>query len=231
MEPCIYITEEDNSKPYLYYIQAGYWNVKAIAKKQAACGYIVQEVIIINTTGILCIDKIEHYYEAWRVTNGRCEEYEDDNPDDTFRCGIAEMKDEMIKMSLGKSGVVKYECNVYWIDENDYHFDIVDTWQERTVNYAAKLKSIWADQCTELEDMKPIYEREFIHSVHFMEKDIIKEAIAECYEKQINGKDDLLQYKLIELLGNTKYEDLAKEICSDYNLGYDIDQSDTSRKV
>ena len=195
MNSCIRIVKEDNSKPYLFYEQSGYWNVEFIAKKSGASGYIVQEVMIINTTTIPDIDERVHYYEAWRVVNGKCVD-EDDVPDDTFRCGFEEIKHWMLEKSLGKAGEVKYLCKIYWVDESDNHFKIVNSWKEREVRYAAKLKSILVANCTEFLDVDPVCEREpFIHKVDFVDKEIIKEFVNLQRVKSAKDRDAEIAYQ------------------------------------
>lgn len=223
MNSCIRITAEDNSKPYLFYEQSGYWNIEFISQKENASGYIVQEVKIINTTGIPNMDKVAHYYEAWCVSNGKCVDDEDDIPDDSFKCGSEDIKKQLIKLSLGKTGEIKYICKIYWIDETNTHFKIVDNWKERGVIYAAKLKSVWVNDCPQFAEVAPVCEREvFIHKVNFVDKEIIKDAIIDCYINRIKAKDELLQFDLMDILYNSPYENLIEEICIENNLAHDM---------
>lgn len=223
MNSCIRIVKEDNSKPYLFYEQSGYWNIEFIAKKNNASGYIVQEVELINTTTIPDIDECVRYYEAWRVVNGKCADDEKNIPDDTFGCGFEGIENLMLQKSLGKVGEVKYICRIYWIDEADDHFEIVNSWKEGGVVYADKLKSVLVKDCPKFADMKPVCDRDiFVHRVNFVDRQTVKEAIIDCYSVRIKNQDELLQCDLAEILDGTIYEDLVKEICVENKLPYDM---------
>lgn len=222
MNEYIRIVKEDNDKPYLFYKQSVYWNIEHISKHEKANGYIVQEVEISNSTKISDIDEYVHYYEAWLVKDGKCV-YDDDLPDDSFECGFEEIAHMMIAKSLGKTGEVKYACKIYWVDETDNHYSIVDKWEERGVRYAAQLKSVIASDCPEFADIEPVVIRDpFVHKVDFTDREIIKKSIVECYAVRINKQDEFLQCDLIDLLEGTPYVDLAKEICIENNLAYDM---------
>ena len=222
MSTCIRIVKEDNSSPYLYYEQSGYWNIEFIAKKSNASGYIVQKVKLINTTTISDIEESVHYYEAWRVINGKCIDDENDIPDDTFKYGCEEIRHILIKKSLGKKGEIKYLCEIYWIDETDIHFKIVDKWKEGGVVYARKLKSVLVEECPELDEKTPVCIRTpFIHKVNFVDRNTIKVAMIECFSSRIKGQDPSLQNVLKNILNNTPYESLVGEICVKNNLPYD----------
>lgn len=222
MNEYIRIVKENNGEPYLFYQQSVNWNIERISKQEKANGYIVQEVEITNSTGIPDIDEYIHYYEAWLVKDGKCV-YDDDLPDDSFRGGYEEVRDMMIGKSLGKTGEVKYTCKIYWVDKTDKHYNIVDKWEENSVVHAGKLKAVLASDCPEFADIEPVVIRDpFVHKVDFTDKEIIKKSIVECYAVRINKEDEFLQCDLVDLLEGTPYVDLAKEICIENNLAYDM---------
>lgn len=139
-ETCVKIVTYDNELPYLYYRFEVFWIVEKISQKPFASGYIVQEVEIINTTGIAHFDDYVHYYEAWLVKDGKCIN-EDSSPDDIFACGFEDIKEHLLKQSLGKTGKIEYRTKIYWIDKSDKNYETIENWKEGTVKQAGLLKS------------------------------------------------------------------------------------------
>jgi hypothetical protein len=212
------ITEEDNLKPYMFYRQAGYWNVENIAQESNASGYIVQEVETCCTFEFEGIKQHLHYLEAWRVVNGQTEDYEEDNPDDILRCGVDGAEKYCIKASFGKRGYMVYKTKVYWIAEEDSLFEIVDGWKERTVKEAAKLKSVLFEECVEFQRRGPVGKRIFIHLVDFCDSVSVRNSIVSLYEDQLKSKSEFVRYELEELLVNSEYKDLIDDICAEYGI-------------
>lgn len=215
---CIRITADKNEKPYMYFSQEGFWNVDAISQYPKATGYIVQEVYISNSTGIEVIDEKVHYFETWYVNKGVVDDFEEDNPDDSFRCGLEYMEADLLKASLGCVGEVIYDTKVYWIDEKDRLFSQVDGWKSRTVKYAAKLKSTWGENFDDIKKYIPRATRNFVHKVNFAEECIIKQSVVKLYEEKIKNKDEYVIVDLEDILLGSKYEHLIVDICKENDI-------------
>lgn len=220
-ETCVKIVTYDNELPYLYYRFEVFWIVEKISQKPFASGYIVQEVEIINTTGIAHFDDYVHYYEAWLVKDGKCIN-EDSSPDDIFACGFEDIKEHLLKQSLGKTGKIEYRTKIYWIDKSDKNYETIENWKEGTVKQAGLLKSEYYDSCNDFSPIAPICERPlFVHKVNFAETNVIKQALIELFKSRVDEKDEFLQYDLEDLLYQTPYAELTREICVENKLPYD----------
>lgn len=213
------ITHEVNDSPYLFYLHEGYWNVEKITNSKNASGYIVQEVHITNDSGIDELPVKVDYFEAWRVISGKVEDFEVDNPDDSFKFGMEGMEEYLIKISMGHKGIIKYNTYVYWIEENDELFYLVDSWKPRTIKQAGKLKSATFDDYSDVFNLTIIGERRFEHEVSFDDGNCIKDALIKLYEKRLKGKDEYIRYELEELFEDSMYSYLIDEICSEFAIG------------
>lgn len=213
------ITKEVNDEPYLYYLQEGYWNVEKISNRKKASGYIVQEVHISNNSGISNISMTNDYFEAWRVIDGQVEDYEKDNPDDTFRFGIEGMEKFLIKISIGHQGIIKYDTSVYWVEQNTELFSIVNSWKTRTIAQAGKLKSARFDEyCSYFLKISSVGKRSFEHKVAFEDRNTVSETLIRLYKKGLEGKDENVRYELEEILEGSIYGCLVDDICSRFDL-------------
>lgn len=207
-----------NNNKFMYYDFRINWIPKDIINDNVSNGYIVQKVKFINTTGIeLNNEQIEEleYYEAWKVENWKIiyNDGLDENYDDRFSGGSKYDKTGCIRNSLGKKGKVEYYSKVYWISVNNPLYKIVDSWDVGTISLADKLKSIEVSQCKELEKIKEVYNRpNFIHEVDFEKRDTIKKEILSVFKRRIAKKDIEFNNYLVEMLEDTKYEDLIDEL-------------------
>ena len=107
------------------------WDVKAIAKKSNANGYIVQRVDANTTSPEIEMEK-KPYFEAWRVTDGLT--------------GNSNYDDEFWAMYLEADGEATYQTEVYWIDIEDELYSIVDRWKNGAVRMANELPSSYEFQ-------------------------------------------------------------------------------------
>ena len=129
-------------KPKTSYKDDGFkirWNVKSIAGKENANGFIVQ---LVDAEGPKTSD--EPYYEAWRVENGKTDHLYDH--DDVFRS-----KDQ-----------VKYHTQVFWIDETDELYQKVTKWEPTMMFFAGDLPAVLKSEAPYMKDRDPLFEREYI---------------------------------------------------------------------
>ena len=120
------------------------WNVKAIAKKSNANGYIVQRVVAKTTCSEIRMED-RPYFEAWRVTEGSTKNTNYD--------------DEFCARYLDAPGEVTYHTKVFWIDKEDNLFSVIDRWKPGKVQMASKLPSAY--EFPEIEGKRPVCERLF----------------------------------------------------------------------
>ena len=177
-----------------------------------------REVEILNTTGINNVKEQLHYFEAWQVQDGQVTDFETDNHDDSFRCGNEGTESYFLKASLGHKGDVVIDAKVYWVDIADDIFVAVDAWKGRTVEYAGKLKSVWAKDFSDIKEFTPKTSRRFIHKVNFFEEDVIKQSIMQLYAEKIVMQDSDLIFYLEDILLGSEYEELIIDICKDAGI-------------
>lgn len=126
------------------YQQRIFWDVKFVAKKSNADGYIVQRIDADTTSPEIRMEN-RPYFEAWRVTSGST--------------GNSNYDDEFWARYLEVNGEVTYRTKVYWIDIKDELYSIVDGWERGAVRMANELPSSY--EFPELEERKPEDERFF----------------------------------------------------------------------
>lgn len=165
------IVEEDNDRPYAYYLQRIKWDLNKIVKEYGKDGYIVQKVSFSNNTGIgIKVSYGEDYYEAWKVINGHME-YGDFKYDDEFSCGypieISEFLDGCKEDSIGKKGKIQYICEVYWVEMGGIEYEEVMKWKTGPIGNAAReLPSIAVKDCKVIFK-RLLQKRDFIHTVDY----------------------------------------------------------------
>lgn len=206
----------ENYRPYAYYSLGILWIPHNIINDGEKNGYIVQKVKFLNTTGIEINrennDDFE-YYEAWKVENEKVVNMENAEFDDLFSYGNKYVIGDCIRNSLGKTGIIKYSSQVYWIGEKNKIYNIIDKWEEDRVPMSNGLKSVFVNECPEIENYKPIFYRDdFIHHVNFCNKEIIKKAILETFKVRIRNNDKSFPEDLYEILKDTEYIDIFDEI-------------------
>lgn len=208
--------EYDNNKSFAYYILGINWIPQNIIDDEEKNGYIVQKVRFLNTTGINMNREKNNdikYYEAWKVENQKVVKQNPQDYDDEFSYGNKYILEDCIRNSLGKSGIIKYSSQVYWISEKNNLYNIVNQWEENKVEMSNGLKSTYLKDCPELEKCQPIFKRaDFIHKVSFTQKDKIKKEIQKIYIDRINRKDQTLLILLNDVLKDTEYIDIINEI-------------------
>lgn len=121
-----------------------FWNVENIAKKPNANGYIVQWIDSYTTSPQIKMEG-KAYFEAWQVVDGST--------------GNIRYDDEFWAGWLDVPGEVTYRAKVFWIDEEDELFSIVDEWEKGAVQMANKLLSAY--DFPEIKEREPVCERYF----------------------------------------------------------------------
>ena len=152
------------------------WNIRAISGEDNANGFIVQRF---NRTAIPSLDYLKDtkYYEAWKVTNGMCDENRlfDDGysvylyPSD--RDQIQEELVDAITLSSGTSGKIIFEGDVFWIPVISQLYPQIDTWEKGAVKEAGDLPSTWT--FPPLDGEKPKFNHNFEHEWDFTDEDLI----------------------------------------------------------
>lgn len=162
------VIEENNKLPYAYYILKIKWNVNNIIKKETnKNGFIIQKVSVINTTGIKGLPE-EDYYEAWKVINGKIENVNNYEYDDIFSFYPDFMIEDCKSDSLGRNGIIKYECDIYWINSESIFYNLVELWNNDVV-YACDLKSVYLKDIN-YRFKNSLFTRKFIHIINYGNK-------------------------------------------------------------
>ena len=144
--PLYTIIKFDNARKNGNYSFQIKWNVDYISGSKNAQGFIVQQVTVKDTTGL--IKNYEGpYYEAWHVENGQTDS---GSYDDKFEMGADGFTDDYVaEGSKGLKGSIKYIADLYWIDAHDSMFYIVRKWRPNTVSMAQDLPAILQKDCPE----------------------------------------------------------------------------------
>lgn len=156
------VIECDNERKDANYRLRIKWNVQAIAGYQAAEGFIVQQVTLLDEAGIIQ-NYSGPYYEAWKVTKGKTK---NNDYDDNFENGLGCFTEIVTENSIGKKGKIEYQTKVYWIDKSSSIHDEVQKWTP-TVSMANELPSVMESECDLFVDVPAITERTFCHNVDF----------------------------------------------------------------
>ncbi len=160
--PFFTIISESHEKTMAIYHQRIKWNIRAFAEKGFVDGYIVQKVTI-NSSEDFGIRFGEPYYEAWRVKDGEIECYDNPDYDDEF-LGYDDMFISSCKENCKeKSGVITYNCEVFWVDKADKEYISVSRWK-KNVPQANALPSIYVKDC-DYTFSNRVTTREFEHEV------------------------------------------------------------------
>lgn len=213
--------DDKNYFPFAYYL----WQIKWISEKiiNDGCinGYIVQKVKIINEANVIGLDNIE-YYEAWKVSNGECENKDGKPFDDEFKW--VNFNGELrfcIRNSIGKKGKITYQAKLYWISQKNTLYKEVESWKEGTVVQAGSLKSILVEDCLNIDFGIPIDERNFIHEVNFKDEKIIKNSIKVLFSTLTEDKTLTEDIKLF-IISSIK-EELSELLeCEEYNNYFNV---------
>lgn len=208
------IVKLDNSKSYAYYNYQINWIVENIINDNCFDGYIVQKVKIENSTNIKEIRNVE-YLEAWKVSNGKYIEHSDKKADDSFMFLDECFESECLELSIGKSGNIIYNAEVYWISVKNSLYKKIDLWEKGLIPEAGRdLKSIYFIDFPQLHRIEPVIIRPtFKHTVSFADSNIVQKGIEECFKKCIAKRDPKFQIKLREMLANTQYSNIINNIC------------------
>lgn len=211
-----------NDFPFAYYLWQIKWIPEKIINDECINGYIVQKVKIIDEANVTGFDNTE-YYEAWKVSNGECENEDGEPFDDEFKW--VNFNGELrfcIRNSIGKTGKIIYQAKLYWISQKNVLYKEVDSWKKETVMTAgSSLKSIFAKDCLNIDFGIPIDERNFIHEVNFKDEKIIKNSIKEVFSILTEDKTLTEDIKLF-IISSIK-EELSELLeCEEYNNYFNV---------
>ena len=152
---------EDNSRTDGVYRLAIKWNVPTISKGES--GYVVQKITVTDTIKLIG-NYSGPYYEAWKVSDGKNlpgdydDHFQPGGYDDFWNALISDMTE-------GKSGIIQYDAEVYWISDKFPLHNQIAAWKEEEVSMAGELPAIMAADFHELDNVEPLFTREFIHIV------------------------------------------------------------------
>lgn len=123
------------------------WNVPKITGSLNAEGYIVQHFSRVTTPALPFLPD-KSYYEAWKITNGIC----DNNKlfDDGYAIALypsdgAQNAEELVDSvvhSVGTTGKIEFFGDVYWIPRSDKLYPLICKWPIGMIKEAGNLPAV-----------------------------------------------------------------------------------------
>ena len=206
--PILFKKQEDLHKKYISCGQYINWNIEGLSILESEQAFIVQEVRIAVDPPNRYVEAV-HYFEAWKVKDGKVSGLENTYCDDMFRIGNDLDEDDLIRDSMGKFGTVLFIPKVYVVKSNFELYDCVNGWPFNGVKQSNRLKSREANPKLE-EAFKnvPVFERDvFRHDWKFDDpEDIYAEVSCYCRNKKYSAQD------IDRLFPDEGYEDIKARI-------------------
>jgi hypothetical protein len=195
------------------------WNVQSITNNHIGDGFIVQHFIRSVDTSINNIFP-DDYFEAWRVTGGKCERDANQTCDDMFSLGTHYGYFGIAK-SVGTKGTVKCNGDVFWIPKSSVLFSIVDGWTTTEVEGANGLKAAY--EFPELTNNYYVFTRPtVVHSWDMSSDEAIYKSVLESILKMYPYSSDQKRMKedIYNILPDDAYEGIRNRIFKEWDEIY-----------
>ena len=200
--------QEDLHTKYISCGQYINWNLDGLSISKSEQVFIVQELCIKAIPLNEYVEPIR-YYEAWEVKGGIVVSTKDDYCDDMFRVGNDFDEDNLIKNSMGKSGMILFMARVYVVRNNSELYNCVNNWPLEEVKQANGLRAskVTSKLQEEFKNM-PVFERDiFRHDWRFDDpEDIYEEVLDYCRNLKYSKND------VDRLFPDEGYEDIKNKV-------------------
>ena len=189
------------------------WDMKGLSIEEGENAFIVQKLRIEQTRDGEPYRQELHYFEAWKVKNGKIQD-SGNQCDDMFAIGrdIEFLDKDLIKDSIGHKGSVIFTPKVYVVRENSELYSQIEGWPNDKIQEANGLRAVLYTEETEKEfEGTSVFEREvFRHDWQFDDSEVISRIMLE-HCKKVKSKKEEIEY-LFE--GKEEYSDIKERIIS-----------------
>lgn len=210
--------EDDVHTDWCAFSQRIDWVVENITGANNANGYIVQHFRrSVNPSFAFLQD--DSYFEAWPVVDGNIPIRSEGTCDDEIRIGDLYNFDYDIKLSLGTSGTILINTDVYWIPQYSKLYDIVDMWQIESKRTNGLQCSGFFDELTDdyLVFSRPPIKHEWDLQSNEKIEYVLNRSNDQAYPNGSSRDKKLLERRLEYIFeDNPNYAELKKRLFDDW---------------